>query len=59
MLEHDKAIGHERQIVPGDLVAENRCLLERAKSLLGDHLMVLMGVVRRRQQHQVGLHVPR
>src|SRR5574338_641561 len=44
----------EVEVVPGDLVAEDRRALERAEPLLGDRLVVLVDVVVRRLEDDVG-----
>ena len=56
-LERDVGLVGEVEVVPGDLVAEDRRPLERAQALGGDRLVVLVDVVQRGLEDDVGLPV--
>ena len=53
-LEREVALVGEVEVVPGDLVAEDRRPLERAQALGGDRLVVLVDVVQARLEDDVG-----
>src|SRR5262245_33724632 len=57
LLERHEGAVREVEVVPRDLVAENRRPLERAEALLCDRLVVLVDVVMRRLEHDVRLPV--
>ena len=54
LLERDVRLVGEVEVVPGDLVAEDRRPLEGAQPLRGDHLVVLVDVVEAGLEDDVG-----
>ena len=56
LLERDVPLVREVEVVPRDLVAEDRRALERAQAFLGDRLVILVHVVERR--HEDDLRLP-
>ena len=58
LLERDVGAVREVEVVPGDLVAEDRRPLEGAQALLGDRLVILVDVVVRRLEDDVRLATP-
>ena len=56
-VEREVRLVGEVEVVPRDLVAEDRRALERAQALGGDRLVVLVDVVQRRLEDEVGLPV--
>ena len=57
LLERDVGLVAEVEVVPRNLVAEDRRPLERAEPFLRNRLMILMHVVQRRLEDGVGLPV--
>src|SRR5437868_754092 len=54
LLEGDVPLVREVEVVPRDLVAEDRRALERAQALLRDRLMILVDVVQARLEDDLG-----
>ena len=54
LLQRDVCLIGEVEVVPRNLVAEDRRSLERAHAFRGDHLVVLVNVVQARLEHRVG-----
>ena len=55
LLERDVPLVREVEVVPRDLVAEDRRALEGAEALLGDRAVILVDVVEARLEDDVGL----
>src|SRR4029079_2027443 len=55
LLERDVPLIREVEVVPRDLVAEDRRALERAEAFLRDRLVILMDVVQRGLEDDVRL----
>src|SRR3954454_22721170 len=57
LLQRDVPLVREVEVVPRDLVAEDRRALERTQPLLGDRLVILVDVVQRRLEDDLRLPV--
>lgn len=57
-IDTDKKVGPECQIIPGEFVAQHGRRLKCPKPFLGNYVVVLVGIVRRRKKDKIGVDVP-